>query len=76
MNNLLTKHLNNINETYFVHLGRALYFSLFLLIASVACFIHAIFPFLFERTASNLVNEVHVMMACRLGETDENNETD
>ena len=56
--NRLNNHLKEINESYFEHMIHALKASLKLSIASKACFIHAIAPFLFEKTATNLCKKI------------------
>ena len=50
---LFTAHPLSVNETYIQHLFQAWRYSLWLWWAGTACFIHAIFPFLFAKTASN-----------------------
>lgn len=42
---LLTKHLNDVGETYFQHMKQALTISLRLGAACIAQLIHAVFPF-------------------------------
>lgn len=58
----LTKHLREVNETYFQHFRHAMYFSLQMLLAASACAIHGIFPFLFERTGSKRVAQLYADM--------------
>ena len=60
--NLLTKHLRDVNETYFQHFRHAMYFAARLMLAAIACAIHGIFPFLFERTGSKRVAQLHADM--------------
>jgi hypothetical protein len=55
MKNIFTSHPNSIDETYFEHLKAALCFSLNLFFASLACLIHAFFPFIFVNTAGKKV---------------------
>lgn len=55
MTNLFTSHPASVNETYLQHMRFALSFSGTLLLAAMAAFTHAIFPFLFEKTASKLI---------------------
>ncbi|MFT5259794.1 MAG: hypothetical protein ACI9J2_001051 [Saprospiraceae bacterium] len=57
--NRLTDHLETVNETYIEHLLHAARFSLKLFVGSVACLLHAIFPFLFVKTGSKLINGLH-----------------
>lgn len=44
--NFLTKHLKEMNETYFFHMRRALMISARMQIAAYVQLIHAIFPFI------------------------------
>jgi len=67
--NILTKHLNSVNETYIKHLVMAAAISGQLLLASIACFIHALLPFLFERTGSKIVNNLNLAMSDRRAST-------
>jgi hypothetical protein len=53
--NIFTKHPKAIGETYWEHYFYAMGFAGYLFIASISCFIHAIFPFLFKDTASNIL---------------------
>jgi hypothetical protein len=46
-------HLKLVKENYFKHMIEAWFIILVLLYASLSCFIHSIFPFLFTKTASS-----------------------
>ena len=50
------KPLKHVNETYFHHLGEALLISAVAISAGVICLVHGVFPFLFEHTASSMLN--------------------
>tara|TARA_E500000178_G_C16324067_1_gene446018 strand:+ start:201 stop:476 length:276 start_codon:yes stop_codon:yes gene_type:complete len=52
-------HPADINESYLQHLSTACGFAARLLLAALACFVHALIPCLFARTASNSLNELH-----------------
>jgi len=54
LKHLFTDHPNWKGESYLSHGAWALLYSVYLLLASMACFIHAIFPFLFTHTASSI----------------------
>jgi len=54
----LTKHLDDINETYFQHMAHALRFSGNMALGSLACLIHAIFPFLCVKTGSQIITDM------------------
>ena len=58
----LTRHLQSVDETYFEHFGQALRFSITLAVAAVVCLVHALLPFLFERTGSQLIDRLHDRM--------------
>lgn len=55
MKNIFTKHPNSIGETYFQHLRFASQFGITMMIGGIACLIHALFPFVFEKTGSNIL---------------------
>lgn len=57
MKDLFTKHPNSLNppENYITHLFRSSRNGCWLIVAGIIAFIHAVFPFLFEVTASNIV---------------------
>lgn len=50
-------HIKENNTTYFVHMRRALSLSFKSIQASIALFVHAIYPNIFEYTGSNLIKE-------------------
>lgn len=52
---LFTNHPREVGETYKQHLFFALTFGISMLIGGIACIIHAFFPFLFQKTASNIL---------------------
>lgn len=58
----LNSHLNSVNEGYFQHMRHALSFTFEMLVGAVCCFIHAIFPFLCEKSGSQIVNKLHDRM--------------
>jgi hypothetical protein len=59
---LFTEHPASVGESYLGHLHRAAWFGGRLLQAGCACFIHAIFPFLFVKTGSRIITELHATM--------------
>ena len=54
-----TEHPASVGETYGEHMVAAGGFGRDLIIAGLACLVHAALPFLFVRTASNSVNDLH-----------------
>lgn len=71
MKNPFTTHPKSINETYFEHMFHAFSFGINMLIAGLACITHAIFPFLFEKTASNLLIDMTEKFVNRLSKVDD-----
>ena len=57
--NAFTAHPASVGETYWQHFFFATRFSLRLFGAAFAALIHAILPFLFDKTASNIVSKLH-----------------
>lgn len=60
MKNIFTAHPNAANETYLQHLKRAGVFSGWMILGSLACLVHAVFPFLFTETASKIVSKLYI----------------
>lgn len=60
--NFFSRHLESVDETYFEHFGHAMRFAGTLAIAAAVCFVHALLPFIFERTGSRLVGRLHQRM--------------
>lgn len=58
----LTQHPESIGETYGEHLRHASGFGIRMIWAGFACLIHAALPFLFERTGSCAIAELHDRM--------------
>lgn len=56
--NLFTKHPNSIGETYFEHFFFASITGAKLTFGGIACIIHAIFPFLFQTTGSQMAKKM------------------
>ncbi len=54
-----TTHPASVDETYFEHMLFAGRFSLRLFGAAFAALVHAVLPFLFEKTASQLIRKMH-----------------
>jgi hypothetical protein len=59
---LFTKHPASVGETYFEHLGSAGGFGSRMIIAGLACLVHGIFPFLFQRTGSTTISTLYDRM--------------
>lgn len=59
---LFTAHPASVDESYLEHMGVALSFSARLLFAAIVCLIHAFLPFLFVRTGSQTIGQLHDRM--------------
>ena len=62
LKSLFTRHPASVGETYGEHFAMASSFSARLLLAGVACAVHAVLPFLFEKTASTLIGRLNDRM--------------
>ena len=58
----LTAHLDAVEESYFQHLRHAMSFAVEMFAGSLACLVHALLPFLFERTGSDCIRRLHDRM--------------
>lgn len=63
--NPFTEHPHAIGESYGEHFLVASRYGVRLLGASCAAFVHAVLPFLFERTASTTIRAMHAEMSAR-----------
>lgn len=54
-----TDHPKSVNETYFGHMKVSFSFGAKMLIASIGCFLHGLFPFICVKTGSNTINGLH-----------------
>jgi len=59
---LFNEHPASVGETYWQHLLRASWFAGKMLMGAGACFIHALLPFLFEKTGSQTITQLHAAM--------------
>jgi hypothetical protein len=59
---LFTEHPASVGETYLGHCRSALGFGATMVIAGVACILHAFFPFAFIQTGSNAIRRLHDRM--------------
>lgn len=57
-----TDHPKDVGETYFQHFKVASTFGASMFIGSLACFGHAVFPFLFTKTGSQKIAKLHERM--------------
>ena len=61
------KHLNFVKENYLKHMLEAWLVSFIFILAGIVCFIHSIFPFIFQTTASNMVKKIILRTNSRQG---------
>ena len=64
---LFTEHPASVGETYGEHLVAAGGFSGRLFIAALVCGIHALLPFLFEKTGSAIITGLYDKMVANRG---------
>ncbi|WP_282608924.1 DUF6356 family protein [Pelagibius sp. Alg239-R121] len=62
MKTLFTDHPNSVNETYGEHMAMSASFGFAMLCGAFAAMVHAVFPFLFERTGSAIITRLHDRM--------------
>jgi hypothetical protein len=67
MNNPFTKHPQEVDEKYFQHMGMAVRYALTFLLLFFAALIHAVFPFLFRKTSSCVIQEMAKLIEKREG---------
>ena len=58
MINIFTKLPEEVGETYFEHMYNALRYAITFLLLFFVALIHSIFPFLFTKTASCVIQEM------------------
>lgn len=59
---IFTAHPASVDETYSEHFIVASSFGVPMILAGFACLLHGIFPFMFEKTGSNLVKRLYDRM--------------
>jgi hypothetical protein len=57
-----TDHPATVGENYLEHLGSASGFARTMLVGAVACLLHGIFPFAFQKAGSRRIVELHQRM--------------
>jgi hypothetical protein len=65
MHKLFTQHPASIGETYGEHLVHASCFGARMILAGLACMLHALLPFLCVRTGSQAIEELNAKMLAR-----------
>lgn len=62
LSKIFTDHPASVGESYGEHLVMATGFGLRMVGAGLACLVHALLPFLFVRTGSIAITELHTRM--------------
>lgn len=57
-----TKHPSSVGESYFQHMRHALSFSGMMAVGTLCCLVHALLPFLFEKTGSRIISNLYDRM--------------
>jgi hypothetical protein len=71
MRRWILDHPRSVGETYSGHFRTAAAFGLRLVVAGLACLIHALIPGLFQTTASRTVGALHARMLARTKSSDD-----
>lgn len=64
-NNPFSRHPREVGESYGEHFRSASGFGMKMLAGGLACLVHAVFPFWFERTASRTMDALYRRMTRR-----------
>lgn len=59
LHRLFTDHPRSVDETYVEHMGVAFTFAVRMLAGAAACAVHAVLPFLFVKTGSAIITDLH-----------------
>ena len=62
MKKLFTDHPESVGESYGEHFGQAMSFAGPLFVGSLCALVHAFLPFLFEKTGSKIITNLHDRM--------------
>ena len=63
-------HLASVGESYLEHMGQAFSFGSAMVVSGIACLMHGFFPFLFVKTGSNTIRELHTRMVTHRSKQD------
>ena len=69
MKNPFTEHPHDVGETYWKHMFQCWKYACTFFCLVIVIEIHAIFPFLFVNTASNIINKLHFNMSSRVNKS-------
>ena len=62
INRLFSEHPASVGESYGEHLVQASSFGARMILAGLACLVHGLLPFLFVRTGSAAIADLHTRM--------------
>jgi hypothetical protein len=62
---LFLDHPRSVGESYTQHAGFAAVVGFRMIFAGLACLLHGLFPFLFVRTGSNCIRDLHANLDVR-----------
>jgi hypothetical protein len=62
LHRLFTEHPESVDESYGEHMVRASCFGGRMVLAGLACMVHALLPFIFIRTGSQAIDELYARM--------------
>ncbi len=65
MRNFFKEHPNSVGETYFQHFLKSCSFGIKLLLIAIRAFVHAIFPWCFEHSASDSISKLNDVLQSR-----------
>ena len=65
VNRAFAEHPASVGETYSEHFAVAGSFGWVLFKASLACFVHGVLPFAFEKTGSMAITKLHTRMVMK-----------
>lgn len=68
--NIFLDHPASVGETYTEHFRMASSFGVPMILAGFACLLHGFFPFLFEKTGSDLVKKLYDRMVTNRAKAD------
>ena len=62
LTSVFTEHPASVGESYLRHMRTGVGFGVRMMLAGLACLVHAVFPFLFVATGSRCIEQLHECM--------------
>ena len=72
MRNIFKDHPNSVGETYSQHFLKSCSFGIKLILIAIRAFVHAIFPWCFEHSASDSISKLNDVLQSRKNSTSSN----